>query len=346
MWRSAGELLHHWTFASNLINSRQVGPHGYFTEPGSAGDARSDMTHLHSSEELKIEGVLQTQNAVDDAWLGIGAAEDIRAALNGSLKTLAADDSVIRTLQARGVESQFIERAIRSDLQRLAHALTLLVCHPPEPVFASVLPGHLREVLQGLDYRLDHVGREILCPPDALLSAWHRAREILGFPCAPGKDGGAAPREDLIFPSVQVVKAIRHDDPTVEAVTIAASFLCPSEGSEPVYVELFFPGHRDGSAAQHASHMESRLASLRCDLHRVVKPRLPICHLSVEIKDRDLLTDIHRLASDDATGLVTPYADTISINPGDNSHNTKLAVRTSLHPSAPVNLLEFIYFDC
>ncbi len=304
------------------------------------------MTRLHSYQGLAMESIPLAQGLTGDNWLGIEAAEDIRAALGQSLQSLAADPTVISTLQARGVETQFIELAVRSDLERLAHALTVLVYHRPETVLASLLPEHLRETLQGLDYRLDHVGREILCPPDALLAAWHRARDTLGFPRAPGNDGGAAPRDDLIFPSVQVVEAIRRDDPTVEAVTIAASFFCPTGGSEPVYVELFFPGHRDGSAAQHARHMESRLASLHCDPDRVVKPRLPICHLSVEVKDRSLLEDIHRLASQDNTGLVTPYADNISINPGDNSHNTKLAVRKSLAPSAPINVLEFIYFDC
>jgi len=303
------------------------------------------MTQLHSSDGLGIKGGLQRQNALDDAWLDIEADAEICAALSESLQNLVADPSVSRTLQARGVDSRFIERAVRSDLQRLSHAITVLVCHPPESVLASLLPRHLHEALQGLDCRLDHVGRETLCPLDALLSAWHHAREILGFRRVPAQDGSTAPREDLIFPSVQVVKAIRNDDPTVEAVTIADSFFCASEGSEPLYVELFFPGHRDGSAAQHARHMESRLASLRWDPHRVVRPRLPICHLSVEVKDRDVLKDIHLLASDDTTGLVTPYSDAISINPGDKSHNTKLAVRKSLDPSEPVNVLEFIYFD-
>ena len=303
------------------------------------------MTQSHSSQGLEINGVLQAQRHDNAPWLGIMPADNIQAALDDSLTSLTQNTSVQSTLRARGVEPQFIELGVRSDLQRLAHALTVLAYHQPEPILASLLPGHVREALRGLEYRLDHVGREILCPPDALLHAWHRARDILGFPTAPGKEDGADAREDLIFPSVQVVEAIRRDDPTVEAVTIAASFLCPAKDAEPVYVELFFPGHRDGSAVQHARHMESRLASLRYDPYRVVKPRLPICHLSLEVKHRTLLEDIHRLASADESGLVMPYADAISINPGDNSHNTRLAVRQTLEPSAAINVLEFVYFD-
>lgn len=304
------------------------------------------MTQSHSSQEVKIGGVLQAQSHGYAPWLGIIPADNIQAALDVSLTTLTQNRTVQSTLRARGVEPRFIELAVRSDLQRLAHALTVLAYHQPEPVLASLIPEHLRDALRGLEYRLDHVGREVLCPPDALLEAWHRATGILGFPPAPGKEDAADAREDLIFPSVQVVEAVRRDDPTVEAVTIAASFLCPAQNAEPVYVELFFPGHRDGSAAQHARHMQSRLDALRYDPYRVVKPRLPICHLSVEVKDRTLLEGIHRLASADESGLVMTYADAISINPGDNSHNTKLAVRQHLEPSAPINVLEFIYFDC
>lgn len=280
-----------------------------------------------------------------DAWLGVVPSEAIHAAFMQSLNDLAHDQAVIHTLVARGVELRHINRAIESDLARLVHAMTLLVLHDPKPILASLLPAHLLGSLQDLEYRLDHVGREILCPPDPLLAAWHRARDTLGYLPAPDVNDPSAPREDLIFPSVQVVKAISREDPTVEAVTIAASFLCPDAGAEPVYIELFFPGHRDGSAAQHARHMQNRLTSLRHDPHRLLKPGLPICHLSVEVKHRVLLEEIHQLAATDASGLVTPYAAEISINPGDGSHNTKLAVRRGHEPSAPVNVLEFIYFE-
>ena len=285
------------------------------------------------------------RNIRDFSWLGIEPAENYRSALGDSLQSLVAHPAVIDTLSARGIAPDMFEAAVKSDLCRLAHALTVLVDFEPESVLDSILPDHLADALQGLDFRLDHVGREILCPIDPLLDAWHAACGKLNFHPAPQEGPSRTERGDLVFASVQVVEAIRRDDPGVEAVTIGSSFLRPSPNAEPVYVELFFVGHRDGSGAQNARHLEDRLASLRFDPFRIVSPRLPICHLSVEVRDRSLLEEVHRIAQADHSGLVKPYVEQISVNPGDGSHNTKLAVQQIYHPSAPTNVLEFVYFE-
>jgi hypothetical protein len=292
-----------------------------------------------------VSSLEDARNVHDFRWLSIEPAERYKSALGKSLPSLVADPAVIDTLAARGIAPDMFETAVKSDLCRLAHALTVLVDFEPGSVLDSILPEHLAAALKGLDFRLDHVGREILCPIDPLLDAWHAACEKLDFLPAPQEGPSMTERGDLVFASVQVVEAIRRDDPGVEAVTIGSSFLRASPDAEPVYVELFFVGHRDGSGAQNARHMEDRLASLRFDPFRIAPPRLPICHLSVEVRDRSLLEEVHRIGQADHSGLVKPYVERISVNPGDGSHNTKLAVQQAHHPSAPTNVLEFVYFE-
>ncbi|KAA1193494.1 hypothetical protein F0M18_06575 [Pseudohalioglobus sediminis] len=286
----------------------------------------------------------KTVGCQSNDWLGIQPSRHLLAAVNASQSALLSDPMVLRTLALRGIRADLAAEAVRSDLYRMAHAIAALVEHDPPEILAAIIPHHLADTLVNLGYRLNHVGREMLCPVDPLLEAFHRACDALGYCTASNAGAMNTVRGDRVFPSVQVVEAIRREDPQVSAVTIAASSFRESASSEPVYIELFFPGERDGHSAQHAKHMERRLAALHREKNRLVTPPFPICHLSVEVEDYALLEAVHQLGQQDCSGLVTPYGECISVNPGDGSHNTKLAVQQEFHPSAQVNVLEFVFF--
>ena len=278
-------------------------------------------------------------------WLGVEPDDRTTSAFLEAARRVVARDEAERLLGIRGVPAARAGHLVADDALRLAHGLSVLTDADAARVLGGIVPPHVAEVLHRMEHRLDHVGREMALPVDVLLDVWHEALRQLDLPTVVMAGPSATDRGDLVFGSVQVVDAIRVDDPSVEAVTIARAFVRASEEAAPVSVELFHAGHRDGSGAQDLSYMEARMASLTVDPERTVSGVLPICHVSVEVEDRRALDEVHHLAVSDRSGLLTAYAKDISVNPGDGSHNTKIAVQRSRQPSAPRNVLEFVWFE-
>jgi hypothetical protein len=286
-----------------------------------------------------------TRAVPEGDWLGVSPDPMAEAAFAAQLPALLDDEAVVASLVDRGMMPDLTREAAAADLRRLAHAFTVLTTADRSSVLSSVLPARLLPLISRIDARIDHVGREVAAPVLPLVAAWRRATDILDLEHLPQRRDSATAEGDLVFPSVQVVKTLRRDDPNVQAVTIGRSFVRPDAGAAALSIELFYVGEVHGGAAQHLSAMDRRIDGLSHAPFRLTAPRPPICHLSLEVADRASLCHIHEIGQRDRSGLVFPYDDEVSVNPGDGSHNTKLAVRRRRTPSAPVNVLEFAFFD-
>ncbi|MFV8818431.1 hypothetical protein [Haliea sp. E17] len=283
--------------------------------------------------------------SIDECWLDTRPAQTYLAAFNRLLPELSSLPEVTDSLLGRGVQPQALNSAIRSDLGRLAHAMTLLVDCDHVELLSNILPSHLLSQVVDIDYCLGHVGREVICPLDPLLQAWHSVCEYFDFQKYQPTTPATRLPDDLIFPSVQVVKAIQREDPSVEAVTIAKTFVRSNQKNKRLALELFYVGNRDGTGAQNFEGMQKRLSAICYVPSRSTPPDLPICHLALQLFDRSVLEMLHKMGQQDRSGLVRTYGEEISINPGDGSHNTKFAVRRQQEPSSPITVLEFVYFE-
>ncbi len=233
--------------------------------------------------------------------------------------------------KARGVDSEDeIEKYIGEDLFHIGQALGVLFKKDPKEVLADFLGSYL-SLLDGTDYQIDHVGRELYGPLSFYLPVLEKYAHLLGLKCI----------KQQVFPSTQVVKVLREQDPDLSGVTIArVYFQNPSDGKIKC-VELFQASSQNERSPQNIRATEERLSLLTATNSGVTFS--PIDHLSIQLLTLEEIETVHRRIQELASDTVRPYQKEISHNPGDGSVNTKVLLRDSVE--APFNkIIEFVHY--
>jgi hypothetical protein len=286
----------------------------------------------------------------DEWWLGIEPDPRFLPLIDCNLERRADYRSqVVPYLRARGADDdQMIELLVRIDLENLAHAFTILFCSDHELVLRSVMPEHLYRVIEGVQPVIDHVGRELFGPVDFYLELLRELAPRCGLhhraqPPGPTTTGAG----DIVFQSVQVVEALRQFDPDLGGVTIAKTYFADQTMAADHCLELFQPALRDGGSPQCHRHTVERLTNLHIESVGSAGLSLqpPICHLSIEAPDVATVHAIHDVVANDTSGMLMPYVDRVTLNPGDHSTNTKLSIRS--HPDSPVynKIIEVVHLE-
>jgi len=255
---------------------------------------------------------------------------------------------VVPYLEDRGAGApSLIDDLVRIDLTNLAQAFTILFEFDHGLVLRRMMPEHLYTVIRNVSSYIDHVGREIVGPLDFYLQLLADIAPDCGLSHHRLDSGrGVTADGNAVFPSVQVVEALRVVDPDVAGVTIGKTVFTDEKGvaGQRGCVELFQPALRDGSAAQSYKMSLERLANLRADAG-TAGTRAPICHISVRAADVATVHDLHRVAREDESGLVRLYLDDVVENAGDNSTITKILIRDRADGRIYNKVLEVVHRD-
>ncbi|WP_330924081.1 hypothetical protein [Candidatus Sororendozoicomonas aggregata] len=290
-------------------------------------------------------------------WLGIAPAATFNLRYYAIKQDKRYVEKVIPYFHARGVKDRStIDHLVALDLRAIDQALTLLFARPHSEVIKRLvqndIPGMRLEA-----HRIDHVGRELFGPMDVYLQILSEQSAKLGLrhdKYPPGK--GVTKEGNLIFPSVQVVEVFRKTDPQVVGVTIGRIFFTVNgDPATKAGLELFQASALNNQNPQSIEATLQRQASLfmtasemallqkkgEASVQRLPEP---VAHLAIALPNSKQVYAIHNRLGKAQSKTMKLYGAQVAYNPGDNSTNTKFALRDN-YPRAPFNrIIELISY--
>ncbi|MDR4508195.1 MAG: acyl--CoA ligase [Candidatus Brocadiaceae bacterium] len=315
-----------------------------------------ENTEMSETSEGSIEQsifqrpLLSTEST---GWLDVSISPKFQPLANYDYRQLKDYHlKVIPYLKNRGIEDDAgINKFVMFDLNTLAHALTIIFESDKNIVLQSILPSNLFRILENLDLKIDHVGRELFGPLEFYLNILREQSDKLELEHIALPEGeNVTEYGDIIFQSVQVVEALRHFDQHLKGVTIGKIYFKNNQDQKSTgCLELFQVAPRDGSSPQNYRYTLARLANLYANPNRGQTDKMfnrsinkgyitddgkiplvtPICHISIKVNELQTVYDFHNAAKNDKSGMIILYLDKVSSNPGDGSINTKIAIRTN-----------------
>ena len=171
----------------------------------------------------------------------------------------------------------------------------------------------------------------------------------------PGKD--VTKEGNLIFPSVQVVAVFQKADPQVAGVTVGRIFFTVNDDpATKAGLELFQSSalnNQNPQSVEATLQRQARLlmtASQKALLQKKGEAceqnvTEPVAHLAIALPSRKQVYGIHNMLVKAQSETMKLYGDQVAYNPGDNSTNTKFALKDS-YPGAPFNrTIELISYE-
>ncbi|MCP5003214.1 MAG: hypothetical protein GY941_04565 [Planctomycetes bacterium] len=329
----------------------------------------SEVDDAYSGHSVKTTIPKRTGSTDMVEWLDVNVDARFQPLINYDFQHRADYHlNVIPYLKDRGIVGENkVEMFVKVDLYNLAHALTIIFEMDQNIILQNIMPLHLFQVIQDVESEIDHVGRELFGPLDFYLDILREQAERLKLNHIVLPEGkNVSEYGDIVFQSVQVVKALRHTDKQLKGVTIAKIYLKDNKNpSTKGCLELFQVALRDRSFPQNYRFTLARLANLYANVNnwRIYKiigrdinkgyitedgkiPLVtPVCHISIRARDVKTVHDVHKAAMDDKTGMIMLYLDRVSTNPGDGSVNTKIAIRSDLDIPLYNKIIEVAHFD-
>ncbi len=241
-------------------------------------------------------------------------------------------EKAVPYLKARGVSDEAdMANFIRQDLLHIEQALSVLFEQDSKVVLQAFL-GDRFFLIENTRFEIDHVGRELYGPLSFYLPLIEESAPRLGLTCI----------RQHVFPSTQVVKVLREQDPNLSGVSIARVYFQNNGDGKIKCLELFQAGSSDEQSPQSIQATQERLSLLSAD--KSDASFSPIDHLSIEFATIEEIERIHGSIQEFASETLMPYQKEISHNPGDRSTNTKVLIRDSA--KAPFNkIIEFVHYE-
>lgn len=260
------------------------------------------------------------------AWIGNTPSDRFTPLLQVSITS----ENLASYLSDRGVSDEDVNYYFEIDKIHLAHALSLLFEQDSNGVLKEQMGEHF-VLLDGLDVKVDHVGREIYGPLSVYIPLLKEIAPQIGL----------INTKNIVFPSTQVVKVLQVFDPTLKGVTIGRLYFQSLDNGDTRCIELFQASTKDDKNPQSIGYTSERfslLSSLKSD-----SKQSPIEHLSVEVQTSEEVYRIHQRIHALACDTLFPYQKEVSYNPGDGSTNTKALMRATLE--GPFNrIVEFVNY--
>jgi hypothetical protein len=259
------------------------------------------------------------------AWVGKPPSERFDPLLQASLNI-----DLVSYLSDRGVSEEDANYFFEMDKKHLAHALSLVFEQDSNLILAEQMGVHIA-LLDDLEIKIDHVGREIYGPLSFYIPLLKEIAPQLGL----------INTRNIVFPSTQVVKVLQVFDPTLKGVTVGRLYFQSLDNGDTRCIELFQASTKDDKNPQSIGCTTERFSLLISS--KSDSKQSPIEHLSVEVQTSEEVYRIHKRIHALACDTLFPYQQAVSYNPGDGSTNTKALMRAT--PDAPFNrIVEFVHY--
>lgn len=233
--------------------------------------------------------------------------------------------------KARGVyDEESIEKFVCEDISHIAHAFSVLFEQDQKRILRNFL-GEYFFLIEGYNAQIDHIGRELYGPLSFYLPMLNEIALNLGL----------IHLGDLVFPSTQVVKTLREQDPSLQGVTIGRAYFQSIESGQIGCLELFQASPQNEKNPQHIEATQKRLSLLTNSTKNSTSS--PIDHISIEVNSVEEVQNIHEHIHKLESVTLQPNQKEVCYNPGDRSTQTKVLIRNS--KEAPFSkIIEFVHY--
>lgn len=296
---------------------------------------------------ITFENLIKQSN-----WLGIYTNEHFETVAEYNYKKHPHFQTVaLPYLKARGLKTEReINLAVRLDLLNLAHALTVLFEGDHEKIISSTMPEEIYSYFTGSENQIDHIGRELYGPITFYLDVLRELAPSLMLEHVKLPAGkNITPNGDIIFPSVQVVEALRKTDPDLKGVTIGRIYFHDQNGMKGC-LELFQASLIDNSSPQDYIFTLARHGVLHQNVHLLYVTDFgdflasPIEHFSIAVNHKDTVYKVHHHIKNSSNENMRLYTRQIAYNPADKSTNTKIAIKSDPKYLVFTKIIEIVHY--